>query len=77
MDKLIEVFSALGSRFIIYLEVFQPYLVAGLSNHEESQVCSSAIGVLADLCRALESSIIPYLDHFMTLLFQIIQVSFS
>lgn len=57
-----------------YLEVFKPFLVAGLANHEEGQVCSAAIGVLVDLCRALESNVMPHLDTFMELLFKIVQV---
>lgn len=65
---------ALGNKFLNYLDVFKPYLTAGLGNHEEAQVCSAAIGVLADLCRALEGNIAPYLDEFMSLLFQIVQV---
>uniref|UniRef100_A0A915AY70 Importin N-terminal domain-containing protein n=1 Tax=Parascaris univalens TaxID=6257 RepID=A0A915AY70_PARUN len=70
VSTLIE---ALGNKFLNYLDVFKPYLTAGLGNHEEAQVCSAAIGVLADLCRALEGNIAPYLDEFMSLLFQIVQ----
>lgn len=65
---------ALGNRFANYLDAFKPYLVAGLRNHEEAQVCSAAIGVLADLCRAMETGLTPYLDEFMELLSQIVQV---
>lgn len=71
-----KVFSALGSQFTTYLDVFKPFLVAGLHNHEEGQVCSAAIGVLVDLCRALEANLMPHLDEFMGLLFQIVQVSY-
>ncbi|VDN39411.1 unnamed protein product [Gongylonema pulchrum] len=46
---------------------------AGLCNHEEAQVCSAAIGVLVDLCRALEVNLMPHLDEFITLLIQIVQ----
>uniref|UniRef100_A0A915Q815 Importin subunit beta-1/Transportin-1-like TPR repeats domain-containing protein n=1 Tax=Setaria digitata TaxID=48799 RepID=A0A915Q815_9BILA len=65
--------GALGCQFATYLDVFKPFLVAGLQNHEEGQVCSAAIGVLVDLCRALEASLMPHLDEFMGLLFQIVQ----
>ncbi|VDD90587.1 unnamed protein product [Enterobius vermicularis] len=67
--------EALGNRFANYLDAFKPYLVAGLRNHEEAQVCSAAIGVLADLCRAMETGLTPYLDEFMELLSQIVQSS--
>uniref|UniRef100_A0A0N5AV98 Importin N-terminal domain-containing protein n=1 Tax=Syphacia muris TaxID=451379 RepID=A0A0N5AV98_9BILA len=70
VSTLIE---ALGNGFVNYMEAFKPYLVAGLRNHEEAQVCSAAIGVLADLCRALEAGLMPYLDEFMELLSQIVQ----
>lgn len=49
--------------------------MAGLQKHDEGQVCSAAIGVLVDLCRALETGLMPHLDEFMSLLFQIVQVS--
>lgn len=68
--------SALGCQFATYLDVFKPFLVTGLQNHEEGQVCSAAIGVLVDLCRALEAALMPHLDEFMGLLFQIVQVCF-
>ncbi|EJW85440.1 hypothetical protein WUBG_03649 [Wuchereria bancrofti] len=70
VSTLIE---ALGCQFATYLDVFKPFLVAGLQNHEEGQVCSAAIGVLVDLCRALEATLMPHLDEFMGLLFQIVQ----
>ncbi|VDN00908.1 unnamed protein product [Thelazia callipaeda] len=70
VSTLIE---AIGSQFASYLEVFKPFLVAGLQNHDEAQVCSAAIGVLVDLCRALESNLMPHLDEFMGLLFHIVQ----
>ena len=35
---------------------FRPFLSLGLSNWEEHQVCAVAIGVVGDICRALEAS---------------------
>ncbi|CAM9935831.1 unnamed protein product [Choristocarpus tenellus] len=70
-----EAFMAAGAvayqlekHFIKYMEAFQPILVQGLSNHEEYQVCIVAVGVVGDLCRALEKDIRPYTDVIMTLL---------
>ncbi|CAM9669741.1 unnamed protein product, partial [Discosporangium mesarthrocarpum] len=75
-----EAFMAAGAladqlekRFINYMEAFQPILVQGLSNHEEFQarcVCIVTVGVVGDLCRALEGEIRPYTDMIMTLLLQ-------
>ncbi|MFH4979402.1 hypothetical protein AB6A40_006111 [Gnathostoma spinigerum] len=72
VSTLIE---ALGNKFSGYLPAFKPYLIAGLQNLAETPVCNAAIGVLADLCRALEVSLMPDLDEFMQYLFQIIQSS--
>jgi importin subunit beta-1 len=49
-------------EFIKYMSVFQPILLQGLSNHEEYQVCIVAVGVVGDLCRALENQMINYSD---------------
>jgi hypothetical protein len=58
-----------------YMPVFKPFLIAGLQAHDEQQVCSAAIGVTADLCRALENEVTPHLDEIMQLFVQILQVS--
>ena len=52
---------------------FRPYLALGLSNYEEHQVCAVAIGVVGDICRALEAKVLPYCDEIVKLLLQNLQ----
>ncbi|CAA6671524.1 unnamed protein product [Spirodela intermedia] len=59
-----------GPNFSKYLEGFYPYLEMGLQNFEEYQVCSITVGVVGDLCRALEEKILPFCDGIMTQLFK-------
>eukprot|EP00798_Chlamydomonas_sp_ICE-L_P030705 gene30705-35732_t len=62
--------TALGQGFNKYLEHFFPYLRTGLTNFQEWQVCLSTVGVLGDVCRAVEESILPYCDEVLSLLLQ-------
>ncbi|XXG61424.1 hypothetical protein AAC387_Pa05g0043 [Persea americana] len=55
-----------GSDFAKYMQEFYPYLEMGLQNFEEYQVCAITVGVVGDLCRALEEKILPYCDGIMT-----------
>lgn len=57
---------ATGSNFAKYMQGFYPYLEMGLQNFEEYQVCAITVGVVGDLCRALEDKILPYCDGIMT-----------
>lgn len=59
-----------GPGFSKYLQGFYPYLEMGLQNFEEYQVCSITVGVVGDLCRALEERILPFCDGIMTQLFK-------
>merc|ERR1712060_769839 len=45
-----------------YMPHFRPFLSLGLSNSEEHQVCAVAVGVVGDICRALEAKVLPYCD---------------
>jgi hypothetical protein len=47
---------------------FRPFLSFGLSNHEEHQVCAVAVGVVGDICRALEGKVQPYCQEILQLL---------
>lgn len=67
VSTLIEV---LGHNFLKYMESFRPFLVLGLQNHQETQVCLAAVGVCADLCRSMGTDMIPYCDEIMTLLLE-------
>ncbi|KAK1326977.1 Transportin-1 [Acorus calamus] len=57
---------ATGRGFEKYMQEFYPYLEMGLQNYEEYQVCSSTVGVVGDLCRALDDKILPFCDGIMT-----------
>ncbi|MCD9642182.1 Importin subunit beta-1 [Datura stramonium] len=59
---------ATGSDFLKYMPEFYKYLEMGLQNFEEYQVCSISVGVVGDICRALDEKILPYCDGIMTLL---------
>ena len=62
--------SALNGDFLRYMEHFSPILLNGLKNHEEYMVCSVAVGVVGDLCRALEKGIQPYCDQIVQCLLE-------
>jgi len=47
---------------------FAPQLKIGLENFEETQVCLVALGILSDICRALDAKIEPYCDTFVQIL---------
>ncbi|OWM72177.1 hypothetical protein CDL15_Pgr018060 [Punica granatum] len=57
---------AAGSNFEKYMSEFYRYLEMGLQNFEDYQVCAITVGVVGDLCRALEDKISPYCDGIMT-----------
>lgn len=55
-----------GPDFAKYMPEFYKYLETGLQNFEEYQVCAITVGVVGDICRALEDKILPYCDGIMT-----------
>nr|XP_016472522.1 PREDICTED: importin subunit beta-1-like [Nicotiana tabacum] len=57
---------ATGPDFAKYMLEFYKYLEMGLQNFEEYQVCAVTVGVVGDICRALEDKILPYCDGIMT-----------
>jgi importin subunit beta-1 len=57
---------AIGPDFAKYLPEFYQFLDADLQNYEEYQVCAVTVGVVSDICRALEDKILPYCDGIMT-----------
>ncbi|KAL2901998.1 Importin subunit beta-1 [Bienertia sinuspersici] len=59
---------ATGPEFGKYMPEFYKYLEMGLQNFEEYQVCSITVGVVGDICRALDDKILPYCDGIMSLL---------
>ncbi|GIY74129.1 importin subunit beta-1 [Caerostris darwini] len=67
VSMLVEV---LGETFLKYMDAFMPYLVVGLKNHAEYQVCTAAVGLTGDICRSLSMKVLPYCDEIMTMLME-------
>ncbi|XP_013772921.1 importin subunit beta-1-like isoform X2 [Limulus polyphemus] len=67
VSTLVEV---LGEQFLKYMEAFRPFLALGLKNHAEYQVCTAAVGLTGDICRALGTKVFPYCDDIMTMLLE-------
>lgn len=59
--------------FSRYLQHFMPALMTGLRNVEEYQVCTCAVGVVGDLCRALGRDVISYCDDIVRALLELLQ----
>ncbi|CAK9183123.1 unnamed protein product [Ilex paraguariensis] len=57
---------ATGQHFENYMQDFYKYLDMGLQNFGEYQVCAISVGVVGDICRALDDKILPYCDGIMT-----------
>jgi len=57
---------ATGAGFEKYMSEFYRYLEMGLQNFEEYQVCAVTVGVVGDICRALDEKVLPYCDGIMT-----------
>ncbi|GBG75999.1 hypothetical protein CBR_g21240 [Chara braunii] len=57
---------AVGKEFGKYMPEFYKYLEMGLQNFEEYQVCSVTVGVVGDICRALDEKVLPYCDRIMS-----------
>jgi len=64
---------ALEADFEKYMPMFRHYLLLGLRNFEEYQVCNVAVGVVGDVCRALQRKVVPYCDEIVTILVEILQ----
>ena len=59
---------AVGEHFATYMDAFIPFIKLGLENHEEHQVCSVTVGVVGDICRALDAKVEPYCESIVYLL---------
>lgn len=77
-----EAFLAIGSlatvngqAFDRYMGTLFPYLQEGLKNHEHFSVCQVAVGLVGDLCRALEGNIQRYCDSIVPILLTNLQSS--
>ncbi len=62
---LVEV---LNDGFMKYMDAFKPFLILGLKNIAEYQVCHAAVGLVGDICRALGNKVAIYSDEIMEVL---------
>jgi importin subunit beta-1 len=53
---------ACGEHFEKYVDALFPFIDVGLKNHEEYEVCNVTVGVVGDLCRALDEKILRWCD---------------
>jgi len=61
--------NAIEADFERYLPSFvNPHLLQGLSNGDEYNVCSAAVGVVGDISRAIGDKLLMYTDDIITLL---------
>ncbi|KAH8918742.1 ARM repeat-containing protein [Atractiella rhizophila] len=65
--------AALEQDFHTYLQAFLPFLFAALRNHEDYQLCSIAVGLVGDICRALGEGSVQYCQGFLEMLMQDLQ----
>ncbi|GAA6025213.1 hypothetical protein JCM10207_001492 [Rhodosporidiobolus poonsookiae] len=65
--------SALEGGFQTYLPAFLPFLASAMGSHEEYQLCSIAVGLIGDICRALGEASLAYCQGFMEVLLSALQ----
>jgi importin subunit beta-1 len=63
----------LGANFLRYVPYLQGPLLGGLKSVEEHQLCTVAVGVVGDLCRALGTALLPFCDDIMRALLELLQ----
>lgn len=67
--------TKMGSEFIRYAPYLEPPLINGLKSVEEAGLCTVSVGVVGDLCRALNRLISPFCDRIMHCLIELLQSS--
>jgi importin subunit beta-1 len=65
--------NAVEADFVKYLQALMPFVFVGLQNWEAHTVCSVAVGVVGDLCRAVGKNITGFCDEIVTLLLHDLQ----
>ncbi len=65
--------AEMGAAFVRFADAFVPYLGRSVASHEDYNLCKVAVGVVADLARALEEAIAPYAPSLMGLLLDALQ----
>ncbi|KAF9480274.1 ARM repeat-containing protein [Pholiota conissans] len=62
--------SALEANFAPYIPAFLPYLYPALKAHEDTQLCTVAVGIIGDISRALGEQSAQYAHPFMSVLLE-------
>ncbi|TDL26856.1 ARM repeat-containing protein [Rickenella mellea] len=65
--------SALEQKFSPYIAAFLPFLYPALKAHEDTQLCTVAVGIIGDISRALGEQSAQYANAFMTVLLENLQ----
>jgi importin subunit beta-1 len=65
--------TATESQFIRYMESFAPCLLARMQNYEEHQMCVIAIGLVGDICRAINEQFITFCETFVNVIGSLLQ----
>ncbi|ESK93922.1 karyopherin kap95 [Moniliophthora roreri MCA 2997] len=65
--------SALEANFSPYISAFLPFLYPALKAHEDTQLCTVAVGIIGDISRALGEQSTQYAGPFMTVLLENLQ----
>ncbi|PPQ77891.1 hypothetical protein CVT25_015378 [Psilocybe cyanescens] len=65
--------SALEGGFAPYIQAFLTYLYPALKAHEDTQLCTVAVGIIGDISRALGEQSAQYAGPFMTVLLENLQ----
>lgn len=65
--------AALENGFSPYIPAFLPYLYPALKAHEDTQLCTVAVGIIGDISRALGEGSAQYAAPFMTVLLENLQ----
>jgi len=65
--------SALEANFAPYIQAFLQFLFPALKAHEDTQLCTIAVGIIGDISRALGTQSAQYANDFMTILVENLQ----
>lgn len=65
--------AALEQRFAPYIQAFLPFLYPALKAHEDTQLCTVAVGIIGDISRALGEQSAQYAHAFMSVLLENLQ----
>lgn len=64
---------ALEAGFAPYIQAFLPFLYPALKAHEDTQLCTVAVGIIGDISRALGEQSAAYAGPFMQVLLENLQ----